>query len=802
MKGFIVHSTYRFDEGKPHVYLFGRLKNGESFLTCNEYRPYFYIRETDLKEAEQAEAWDYFRSAKTKITFDAEKTEFTSKNGNKVVKLYTAIPKHVSLLKEAFEKKGIKTYEADIPFERRFLIDKKIHAVMEIKGSFSRGEHIDRIYVNPELEPCEEYKVEPRVLFFDIETDPKASTVLSIAIKCGQFRQAFLVSDRHWNRARSFKTEKEMLEAFREKVFELDPDFIINHYVINFDFSTLRNRFDALGLNFDFGRIPGRTKMKVEHGWGRTSSMDIIGRCVFDSIDLLKLFGIKLGSYSLENASRVLLGKGKLIASHNKADEIYRQYKEDTQKFIDYNLQDVDLVGEICEKKNLIELIVEMSLLTGLQPDKTKGKIATFDNIYQKHLQDIKKVSPSVKGYAQEEELKGGFVAESTPGFYECTLIFDYTSFYSTMIWTMSIDPLTYLSKPPRKLDPEKYVIAPNGAVFKNVPKTILGDIMIKDFLEKKAKAKKIKDTIKSNAIKIQLNAMSFGIFANANNRWSSMAFTNAITSFCRELGHVVEKEINRYCREELKLLKAKIFYRDTDSYFLNTGITDYEKAKALAPVIAKHANDFLNKYILEHYHRESHLYLDYETPAKRFFMPAGRKKKAELDASGVKKKYCGLYEDHGSELLEFTGMEYVHTDATDLAKEFQYGLYWRIFHDQDYKKYIADFISRLNNGEFDDKLVYTMNMTKNAADYTKTTPPHVKAARVLQQHGLEIPHTIQYVITTDGPRPVELIDQPMDYEHYIEKQIKPIAEEVLAFLHEKFDELTKDKKQKTLPEY
>lgn len=159
-------------------------------------------------------------------------------------------------------------------------------------------------------------------------------------------------------------------------------------------------------------------------------------------------------------------------------------------------------------------------------------------------------------------------------------------------------------------------------------------------------------------------------------------------------------------------------------------------------------------------------------------------------------------FKEREKEFLDFTGMEYAHVDVTEMARDFQYDLYWRIFHKQDYKKFVIDYIEKLKKEEFDDKLVYTKNMTKKEADYVSITPPHVKAARILMQHGIEIPSAIQYVITVDGPRPVEVIDQPLDYDHYIEKQIKPIAEEVFVFLKENFEELIKDKKQKSLKEY
>ena len=53
VKGFIVEPTYRIQNNKAYIYFFGRLENGESFLTINETKPYFFIKKTDLKKAKE-----------------------------------------------------------------------------------------------------------------------------------------------------------------------------------------------------------------------------------------------------------------------------------------------------------------------------------------------------------------------------------------------------------------------------------------------------------------------------------------------------------------------------------------------------------------------------------------------------------------------------------------------------------------------------------------------------------------------------------------------------------------------------
>jgi DNA polymerase-2 len=95
-----------------------------------------------------------------------------------------------------------------------------------------------------------------------------------------------------------------------------------------------------------------------------------------------------------------------------------------------------------------------------------------------------------------------------------------------------------------------------------------------------------------------------------------------------------------------------------------------------------------------------------------------------------------------------------------------------------------------------DEKLMYRKSIRKKLSEYTKTTPPHVKAARKLPVLESNI---IEYYITLDGPEPKQKLSHKLDYEHYIDKQIKPIAEQVLVLFNKDFDEIISESKQAKL---
>ena len=800
MKGFIVYSTYRIHDNKPYVYLFGRLENGESFLTINEYRPYFFIRQKDLKLVQE------------KFNLEIEETTLKNKKGEQVVKIWANIPDEVPELQQNIERQGVKTYEADIPFVRRFLIDCNINSSLEIKGSFEAGHEIGRIYKEPQLMPAN-WIPKLKILSFDIETDKQSSTVYSIALKCENFRKVLIVSDKKLNGAITFKTEKEMLEFFRKKTIELDPDIIANHYIINFDLRVLRDRFDANKIPFFFGRIPGRVNLRVESGYGRESSANIPGRVVLDLHNLFKKeFKIKMPDYSLNTIAKEVLGEQKLLGGADRAEEIERLYREDPQKLVDYNMKDVDLVLGILEKKKLIEILVRMSLLTGIQPDRVKGKISCQDSIYLKKMRKRLKVAPSTGYYEKTRKNKGGYVMESIPGIYDCALVFDFRSMYPSTVWTIGVDPLSFVEDENTRVEENKHVVAPNGAIFKN--ENTINDEIVAEYLDMRRKAKEQKDEVAAEAIKVIMNSIFYGIFSNVMCRWFSLKYAEAITSSVKEFGDVVATEIERYCRQDLNLKKSLVFYRDTDSFMVYLGIKDMEEAKRVQGLIQEHINKFLDGYVKEKFRRQNHMYLDKKEMYLKFVMPKPRKKDKRQNGNeetGIKKKYCGYYVENGEGRIDFVGMEYVHTDATDLAKRFQHEVYSKFFKGLDYKKVAAQFVRDLRKGKYDGMLVYRKNMTKDESGYEKTTPPHVKAARLLmQKKGSLASNTIEYVMTVASsngkkesiPEPAGFAENPIDYNHYVEKQLRPAVEQLFELTGDSFDEMIRDRRQKALAEY
>lgn len=761
MKGFILYPTYRIIDGKPKVLLFGKLENGQSFLTINSFRPYFYIEESNLRALPKE--YDYAR------------TDYKNFSGEKLAKVFTEIPADVPKLRRYLEEKSVECYEADIRFAYRFLIDNNIKSAIEINGEdYEQNEYIDRIFNEPTIKPSF-FKPELKVFSIDIETSKDGKKLYSISIFSENFQKALIVHKKKVKNALTFKNEEELLEKFREIILDEDPDIITGWSVIDFDLNFLKEAFKKNKIPFVLGRTDQQCKLKLESNFFRTSKSDFQGRLVLDAIDLLKGSFIQLENYKLSTAAFHFLKQEKLIDDYNKAEEIESHYKKDPERLIDYNMKDAQLVIEIIKNTRVLDLAIHRSLLTGMPLDRVNASIASFDSLYLRRLKEKKYVAPSSSFKNKEIRITGGYVMDSLPGVYENIILLDFKSLYPSIIRTFNIDPLTFVGKNPGR----NLIIAPNRAAFKR-EQGLLPEI-IAELMEEREKVKKEKDELTSYAIKILLNSM-FGVMANSSFRFFSTDMANAITHFGQFL--------IKLTAEEMKKKGYTVIYSDTDSVFIKSGIEKYEDAETEGKKIARTMNVFFEKYISSTYGVKNHLELEFEKVYKMFLMP-----KIRGEEVGAKKRYAGLIIKNGEEKIEFTGMESKRRDWTEISKKFQYELLNRIFHKQEVSEYVKAFVDDIKNGKYDDLLIYRKALRKNPKSY-QVKSQHLKAALKLKKIDSNI---IEYVITEDGPEPIQNKKHKIDYNHYINKQLKPIADSILIFYNKKFDDLIKGSRQVSL---
>jgi len=786
MKGFIVYQDYDTIGDKTRIKLFGRLENGQTFLTINEIKPYFFIKEEDLKKIEK-----YLEK------FEIEKTNLSDFDSKKVIKISSNSQTEINKLSQLLSHIQIKTYEADIKPVARFMIDNDILSSIEIEGEYNTSERIDRIYINPKIKSAKNFKPRLKIASIDIESDKHTGKLISIAIVSDNYQKIFFVSNHELEKTASFKTEQEALLKFKEELIKLDPDIITGWNIVSFDLLYLQEIFEKHKIGFDLGRTNEKARLRISNNYLKPSSADIPGRIVLDGIALIKdpfiqqaptMRYSQFESYSLEDVSQAILGKGKLLKGTSRHDEIEKLYKENKksshQKIADYNLNDAKLVLEIIEKTKIVEIAIERSELTGMQLDRITSSISAFDSLYIREARKMNLVSPTTDFRKKEERLKGAYVYSSEAGIYKNVLVFDFKSLYPSILCTFNIDPASHIKSPAEK-DKKNLIESPNGEFFKNdigiLPKIIFR------LHEAREKTKIEKRELANYAIKTIMNSF-WGVLASPNCRYFDLGMGNAITSFARWIIQTTSKEIEK--------MGFRVIYIDTDSVFVEIGSSS--RTEALKKEIPEKINKFFSDLMKEIYNRKSYLELQFDKHFISMIIPqlrTGKTAKEGLEIA-AKKRYAGLVIKDGKEALEITGLESIRGDWTEAAREFQKELLMRLFHNEPIEEFIKDYIKKIKSGKLDEKLVYRKSMRKLAEEYTKTTPPHVKAARLLDEIKSNV---IEYYITIAGPEPIQKLKHKIDYEHYIKKQIEPIANQVLALLKKSFDEIETGSKQTKL---
>jgi DNA polymerase II len=766
IKGFITYQNSTFEEGKTYINIFGRSEKGNPFFVKKEFRPYFFIKKRDAENASKL------------IKLDIEETEFLDFEENSVSKVIFNSSDDKRKVGEILKKENISVYEFDLDPEEQFFNDNLIYSDAKITGK----KDILDIFFNPEIEPIKQTEVKLKVISLDIETNWKEE-ILCISYFGDDIKESIIVCDEKVNGAKSFKTEKEMLEYFIDIIKKTDPDIITGWNVIDFDLNIIKTRCRKYKIKFDLGRTQEECKINVFSDFMRDSTANFFGRVVLDGMSVLRMNFVNVEDYTLNTAAKTILSDKKIeIMNDNekrdKRDIIEELYQKEKNKLVEYNLVDAKLVYDILMKDQL-SLLIERSRITGMRIDKVKQSIKSLDSMYIKSAHKRKVVCYSMFSYNKEEPVVGAYVMKSKPGIYENLIVLDFKSLYPSIMRTYNIDPFT--------MKKNGKIITANNVHFDD-KQGILPEIL-EMLWKQRDETKKRKDKIGSYAFKVTMNAF-YGAIANPTCRFFSMDIANAITSTARAT-----------IKETISIIESwnyEVIYSDTDSIFINTKCEKKEDAKKIGKKIEKDINIIFNEKIKKNLGVNSCIELQFEKTYEKFLMPSIRDSK-----EGAKKRYAGLLTDDEKRKIDITGLEYVRRDWTALAKEFQYHLLEILFFESDnekikekMKEYIKDYADKLKCGDFDEKLIYKKSLNKSVEEYTKTTPPHVKAAKKMESISSNI---IKYVMTTDGPEPVLDIKHQIDYEHYAKKQLKPIADSILEFFGLSFDEITAKSKQKKL---
>jgi DNA polymerase-2 len=803
-EGFVVHAYARSKGGRTALYLIGRLADGSTFAVVkNRYRPNFYVRESETAAVERTVDSLSATSSTGGSPPEAPTAEVVSSplrtmDGEPCRQVCCATREAKRELRDALQLSGSRTYEADLRVADQFRLERRIHGPIRIRGEGRAGRYVDRVFVDPEVEPGQ-WTPRLSILSIDIETDIRTQAVRAIGLSLQDpFRGStgpeevvlFLGAGLSDPGVECFDDEKALLEAFGQRVVALDPDVITGWNVIEFDFQVLAERFRRHGLPFCLGRSR-EAAVYLPQSEGRGSRVIVPGRQVWDGVRIVRASPGAFEDYSLETVSASILGYGKrieILEGEDRVEAIERLYREQPGELCAYCLEDARLVHRIMARTGLFELTVRRCVLIGVAPDLAWTSIAAFEHLYIEALHQRAVVAPTFGvDSLPMEGAPGGIILDPRPGLFDDVLVFDFQSLYPSIIRTFNIDPLTYLRRPrpgsgagerpasgrdrESALENEPPIQAPNGACFRREP-GILPELLDR-FFEGRAEAVKKGDTVASFVYKIIMNSF-YGVLGARGCRFAGSDLAGAITSF--------GQRILSWCKSFLEDSGYTVLYGDTDSLFV-TVLRDHAQPGSPVPLldgeqICRRVNEGLEAHLAETYRLRPRLTLRLEKKYSRFFLPPLRAGGGPAE-KGRAKGYAGLLAGEADvrERIEVKGMEAVRRDWTDLAHEFQIRLLELLFQRRpvpEIRKHIEELVASLYRGELDGKLVYRKALRKPISAYTRSKPPHVRAAALLapgQQRGL-----IRYLITREGPQPEGRIHAPIDYDHYLKRQLMPIA--------------------------
>jgi len=699
-----------------------------------------------------------------------------------VLGLYTRQHRQLMDLEKRLRAAGVDVYEGDVRPPERYMMERFITAPVWFGGT----PQATGVLSDTQMKPAPDYRPPLRLVSLDIETTAQGD-LYSIALEgCGE-RQVYMLGPPNKSDAVDFKLDycdsrAQLLERLNAWLATHDPDAIIGWNVVQFDLRVLHEHAQRLNVPLLLGR--GEEAMSWrEHGSRNHYFAAAPGRLIIDGIEALRSATWSFESFSLENVAQTLLGEGKDISTpYQRMDEINRMFAEDKPALARYNLKDCELVTRIFEKTELLKFLLERASVTGLPADRSGGSVAAFTHLYMPLMHRAGFVAPNL-GDKPPQASPGGFVMDSRPGLYESVLVLDYKSLYPSIIRSFLIDPVGLIEglKHP---DDRESVEGFRGARFSRT-RHCLPSIVAR-VAEGREAAKREHNAPLSQALKIIMNAF-YGVLGSSGCRFFDTRLASSITL----RGH----QIMRQTRQLVEAQGYEVIYGDTDSTFVWLGRAhSQEDASRIGQALVTYVNDWWREHLSTEFGLQSALELQYETHFTRFLMPTIRG--AE---EGSKKRYAGLVvRSDGQEEMIYKGLETVRSDWSPLARQFQQELYRLIFDRRPHQAYIRDYVRRTLSGELDELLVYRKRLRRRLDDYERNVPPHVRAARLADDYNDRLGRPrqyqrggwISYVISVNGPEPLEVRQAPIDYDHYVTRQLQPVADAILPFVNDDFSTL------------
>ena len=592
------------------------------------------------------------------------------------------------------------------------------------------------------------------------------------------------------------KDEVELLSQFLE--FWSDPkntpDVITGWNTRFFDIPYIVNRMaKVLGIHEINKLSPWQLQLehrKIVRRGSENDVYEIPGIQTLDYMELFQKFGYTYGpqeSYALNHIAYVVLGEKKL--SYEEEGSLKNLYKEDHQKYIDYNMKDVELVDRLEEKMGLITLALTIAYKGGVNYQDTFGVTAIWESIIYRKLNANKVVVPLSSEEKPYRPFAGGYVKEPQVGRHEWIVSFDLNSLYPNLIvqYNMSPETLTdntqmndvsyYLSG---QTVSGEYSVAANGSTYRKDIDGVLPQI-IEEYYDERVSVKKLqlaaqkeiqkgyttqldKEIVtlenKQLAIKILLNSL-YGALGNKHFHYFDIRLAEGVTLSGQLAIQWAEKAMNAAMNKLLNTEKDYVVAIDTDSLYVNFGPL-VKKLSPTNPVF------FLDKICKEHFEpvlQKSYEKLFQNMNAHKNRMVMAREGISDSGIWTAKKRYIlNVHNNEGIQYkepkLKIMGIEAIKSSTPEVVRDKFKKAFNLIISgsQQETQRFIQDFRNEFKT--LSPEQVAFPRRVSNITDwydhktiYKKSCPIHVRGSLLFNKHLKFNKLQNKYELITNGNR-------------------------------------------------
>jgi DNA polymerase elongation subunit (family B) len=601
------------------------------------------------------------------------------------------------------------------------------------------------------------------------------------------------------------RDENNLIMRFLEMWEQTSPDIVTGWNIQFFDIPYLNNRITRLmGENTakrlsPFRRIGERTT--TIHNKQQVA-FDLVGIAILDYIELYKKFTYsQQESFKLDHIAFLELGEKKL--DYSEVESLHQLYKTNFQKFIEYNIHDVELVDRIDAKMQLIDMALALAYDAKVNYTDVFTQVRMWDTLIHNELIEQKIVVPQNVRTPKDEQYAGAYVKDPIVGMHEWVVSFDLNSLYPHLIMQYNVSPETIVEGRHTSISIDnllnneyqaqgEYCMAANGHYFKRDKQGFLPAMMQRMYDDRSLYKKKMieaqkayeKETDKERkreitnqiskyknlqlAKKVQLNS-AYGALGNQYFRFFDIRQAEAITLSGQLSIRWIEMKLNGYLN---KLLKTEgidyVIASDTDSVYVNLGPLVNMVYGSQTETKVETIVDFVNKACIEKF--EPFIDKSYQELADYMnaFDQKMQMKREVIANKGIwtaKKRYIlNVYDSEGVRFaepkLKMMGIEAVKSSTPMSCREKIKESLKIVMNgnQQEFQDFVENFKQEFKTLPFEDiafpRGVSELSKYKSSSElYIKGTPIHVRGAilfnSLLEKHKL----TRKYQLIQDGDK-------------------------------------------------